>query len=208
MKKIALGIFDDHPLTGKGIAHFFVNETDTIEVSFIKNTKADLLAQLETQNPEILVLDIIAPEVNGLELFELLHKKYPKIKLIAYTSLSSPILVENLLAIGVKGYINKKQPATDLLMAVRMVNDNSIYVPDDYSHLIKKFREISNNNLSAREVEILKLIAQEKTSAKIAEELNLSINTIESHRKNIFYKLQVKNVAGMIMEAARLGYLS
>lgn len=206
IEKATLGIFDDHPLTGKGIAHFLTNEAD-ISLLFIKNNKHDLLQQLETELPDVLVLDVLAPDVRGLELFEAILKKYPHLKVIAYTSLSGSILVENLLGMGVKAYVNKKQRPQDVLLAVTEVLNGQIYVPDDYSFLNRKAPE-SYNTLSEREVEVLLLIAKEYTSAKIAEELNLSVNTIESHRKNIFKKLQVKNVAGMVMEAARLGYLT
>lgn len=205
-QKATLGIFDDHPLTSKGIAHFLTSETD-VSILFIKSNKQDLLQQLETELPDVLMLDVLAPDVRGLELFETVLKKYPQLKVIAYTSLSGSILVENLLSLGVKAYVNKKQRPQDVMMAMNEVLNGQIYLPDDYSFLNKKAPE-SYNTLSEREVEVLLLIAKEYTSSKIAEELNLSVNTIESHRKNIFKKLQVKNVAGMVMEAARLGYLT
>lgn len=203
--KATLGIFDDHPLTGKGIADFLKHEPG-ISILFVKHTKAELMEQLQSQAPHVLMLDVLAPDTRGLELFEVVSKKYPRVKMIAHTSLSSTILVESLLTLGVKAYVNKKQKPEDIVTAIREVLDDGIYLPADFQFLLKKPRD-PYSALSAREVEVLHYIAREYTSIKIAEELNLSVNTVESHRKNIFTKLKVNNVAGMVREAGRLGYL-
>ena len=89
-----------------------------------------------------------------------------------------------------------------------LIENGEISVPEEYKFLTNKYREIQPHLLSKREQEILSLIANELTSREIADKLFLSINTIENHRKSIFNKLGVKNLAGMIMEAARAGYLN
>ncbi len=118
------------------------------------------------------------------------------------------MLVENLLSIGVKGFVNKKQPIEEVIEAIRIIQHGDIYLPKEFYFLTSKYRVKHSSILSTREIEILQLIANENTSQNIAEKLSLSIHTIENHRKNIFKKLEVKNLAGMIMVASRLGYIS
>lgn len=205
---IRFGIFDDHPMTSKGLANFIVESDAKLNMVFNAQTKNQLLAELKSNPVDILILDIIAPDVDGLELFENIHKKYPDIGLIAYSSLNSAILIENLLAIGVLGFVNKKQAPEQMLLAIQRVNNGEIYLPDEYKNLSKGIREFQNTRLSKRELEILKLIAKEMTSHEIAEMLFISLSTVENHRQNLFRKLEVKNIAGLIMMATRMGYIS
>ncbi len=118
------------------------------------------------------------------------------------------MLVENLLSIGIKGFVNKKQKEEDILECVRRVHNNEICLPKEYHFLISKYRVASPVNLSAREVEIIQLISQQFTSQEIAVKLSISFFTVENHRKNIFKKMGVKNIAGMIMAAKNMGHIS
>jgi DNA-binding NarL/FixJ family response regulator len=140
-------------------------------------------------------------------LYEHVQKNFPDVKMISFTSLSSPILVENLLATGVKGYVNKNQDIEDLILAIEHVYDGNLYLPDDYRFLIKKFHVLKKNSLTPREIEIVQLISKEYTTSDIASQYGISINTVENHRKNIFAKMNVRNVAGLVREASKLGYL-
>ena len=206
MDKIRAGIFDDHTFSAKGLSDFLVNKG--IEVRLICTSKSDLIDKLKSAELDILILDIAAPDVAGLELFEYCALKHTDIRLIALTSLSSVMLVENLLSIGIKGFVNKKQKEEDILECVRRVHNNEICLPKEYHFLISKYRVASPVNLSAREVEIIQLISQQFTSQEIAVKLSISFFTVENHRKNIFKKMGVKNIAGMIMAAKNMGHIS
>jgi DNA-binding NarL/FixJ family response regulator len=206
MEKINIGIFDDHTFTAKGVAYYLTN--NTIHISFCCQTKTELIASIEASEIELIILDVIAPDVLGLELFETIANNYPAIHIIAHTTLSSAMLVENLLSIGVKGFVNKKQPEADLLACIQAVCAGEIHIPEEYHFLTSKYRTLSSNILSPREVQILQLISAELTSQAIADRLTLSLFTVENHRKSIFKKLAVKNLAGMLMTASRLGYIS
>jgi DNA-binding NarL/FixJ family response regulator len=206
MAKIRVGLFDDHPLASKGLSDFISEQG--IEVIFNCTEKENLFREIESGKPEIVILDVLAPGVSGLEIFEEISRSQPHIKVIAYTSLNSIILVENLLSLGVLGFVNKKQEPVDIIECIQTVYNNNIYVPKEYSFLTSRYRVFNNNLLSNREIEILKFIAKEYTSSEIAEKLAISVNTVENHRKNIFRKLEVKNLAGMIVAASRLGYIS
>jgi DNA-binding NarL/FixJ family response regulator len=117
-------------------------------------------------------------------------------------------LVENLLAMGVKGYVNKNQDIEELLEAIKKVWNGDVYLPDDYSFLAKQNRTGVAIALTTKELTIMQLIIREFTTVDIAKELQLSVNTIENHRKNIFNKLDVSNVAGMVREASKLGHVN
>lgn len=208
MGKIRIGIFDDHPLIGKGLADYIHEADSSMEVVFLSKTKEELLQQVKLNEPDLLILDIVAPDVTGLELFETISSHYPSVQLLAYSTLNSAILTENLLSIGVRGFVNKKQDPSEIIKAIHLLLDDKLAIPEEYKFLTSKYRELNHAVLSKREVEILKMIANELTSIEIAEKLFLSPHTVENHRQNIFRKLDVKNLAGLIMTANKLGYIS
>lgn len=204
---IQVAVFEDHPIVLRSLTSLLSNEPH-IDLKFGVATKKALYEHLlNFSNLDILILDFLAVDVTGMELYEYVHKNFQKIKVISFTSLSSPILIENLLANGVKGYVNKNQDIEDLLIAIDDVYHNKIYLPEDYSFLSKKVKTFEKNTLTAREIEIVRLISNEYTTVDIASQFGISVNTVENHRKNIFQKLDVKNVAGLVREAFKLGYL-
>ena len=204
---IKIGVFEDHPIVLNSLVQL-INEQSNFELLFAAKTKIqlfeELLAQKET---EIMIVDLLSQDIHGMEVFEYLSKNHPGIKVIAFTTLSSPILVENFLSLGVKAYVNKNQEPEDLINAIKEVDAGKIYLPKDYDFLGKNYAASRLNILSDREVEIIQLISREFTSQDIAEQLEITVNTVENHRKKIFAKLNVKNVAGMVREAAKQGYI-
>lgn len=205
---IKIAFFEDHPIVTNSLIHLFEKE-NAISLEFSATTKDNLFEKIKDNSDiDILIIDVIATEVNGLEIFEFVNTNYPKIKTIAFTTLNSPILVENLLLTGVKGYVNKNQEIEDLLEAIKIVNDELVYLTEDYQFLAKRNYNSETKILTNREIEILQLIIKEFTSTDISEKLNISVYTVENHRKNIFTKLNVKNVAGMVREASKLGYFN
>jgi DNA-binding NarL/FixJ family response regulator len=206
-KQITVGLFDDHPVVLDAIRNLLDGEKELVRLLFATASKQELIDSIELEAPDVLVLDIVSGEVSALELFERFRVSHPEVGIIAYSSLSSPVLVENLLHFGVKGFVNKRQPLGDLLRAIFLVGEGKTVVPEDYKYLTSEYKSNNTALLSDRETAIVGLVAKEYTSAGIAEELGISVNTVENHRKRIFLKLNVKNVAGMVLEATRLGYL-
>jgi len=204
--KITLGIFDDHPFFITGL-RAFLEQHPFISILFTAITKPDLEKELSKHLPDILMMDVLAPDVTGLELYFYVRKNYEALKIIAYTSLRSEILIDSLLSIGVKGYVNKNQPPEDLLEAIKDVHYDLISVPDEYKDLIPETIGVKAI-FTPRESEIMKLIANGQTSDIIAKELQVSLRTVENIKLNLFKKLDVKNAAELILAATRLGYLS
>lgn len=202
-----IAILDDHPAIVESVTAAL---SDDFKVLWGSNTATDFLDKVDTESelPELAVVDVVLEDTKGITFFAELQKRAPQIKVIAYSSLGSPILVTNLIERGVQGYVNKREPIENLQEACKAVLDGDMFLPEEYSFLLSKYRIQEKTVLSPREVEILNLIVNESTSKEIAEKLDLSLNTVENHRKKIFEKLGVKNLAGMVVEAMRQGYIS
>jgi DNA-binding NarL/FixJ family response regulator len=205
---INIAFFEDHPIVSKSLEMLF-NQHSDMNLLFTASRKNELEINLAKYTSlDVIIIDVLAIDVQGLEVFEMIKLKYPNFKQIAFTTLTSPILIENLLSVGVLGYVNKNQEIEDLIEAINLVYDNKIYLPNDYQFLIKRTENSGTISLTEREIEIMQLIIREFTTADIASELRLSVNTIENHRKSIFQKFNVKNVAGMVREASKLGFVN
>lgn len=210
MKSINIAVFEDHPLVQNSLKGL-LSEENGFQLKFIASNKSDLFELLnETPQLDILVADYLANDVSGMEVYEFVIRNYPQVKVVALTSLSSPILIENLIRLGVKGYINKNQEVEELLQALKVVAEDKLYLPPEFDSIYKKLKSFHTKPavLTPRELEVVNYIAREFTTNDIAEFLNITVNSVETHRKNIFLKLHVKNVAGMIREAMQLGLIS
>ncbi|WP_166922486.1 response regulator [Flavobacterium poyangense] len=132
---VDIAFFEGQPIVCDGLNSFFSNQSD-LKVLFYAMNKQELYAKIQ-QNAalDVIIVDLIVNDVRGLEVFEYLHKNHPNLKVIAFTSLSSPILIENLLAMGVKGYVNKNQQIGVLFEAIIKVYHGGLYIPEDYSFL-------------------------------------------------------------------------
>ena len=205
--KISVGVFDDHPVILNAVVSSLKENGELLEVLFATSAKQTLLEFDKGPKPDVLILDIISQEVTALELFEHFRREHPEIAVIAYSTLTSPILVENLLYFGIRGFVNKRQPLSDLIRTVILAAEGKVTLPEDYHYLASSYKSDNTAILTNREIEIVRLISNESTSSEIATILGLSDNTIENHRKRIFLKLNVKNVAGMVLEATKLGYI-
>lgn len=208
MNKIKIGIIDDHQAVARGL-WTELNQTGKHEVLFTLSEKTALPAALDKHRPDILIMDVVMPGSMGIETFKEVLAMHPSLKIIAYTALNSPLMIELLLRAGVKGYVAKAQPLSDLLEAVAEVYYDHISLPEDYRFLHRKIKKNTEaaGELSPREMEILTLIAAEKKTSEIAALLQISVNTVETHRKNLFEKLNVSNLAGLIKAGFDRGYI-
>jgi DNA-binding NarL/FixJ family response regulator len=201
---IYLAFFEDQPLVLEKLESIFSDKSQ-YNIVFAAKNKIDLLENLRNNNDlDIILIDLISTDVIGTEIYEYIADNYPHISMIALTSISSPMLIENLLSIGIRGYVNKNQEIEEIIAAVKHVHQGDISLPEDYQFLLKH-KNLQKSSITQREIEIINFITKEYTTQDIATILNISIGTIENHRKSIFKKLNVKNVAGMVREAIKLG---
>lgn len=207
MKKTSVGIVDDHQVIAIGVTTM-LNASGQFEVLFTVNESDQILSILDQQRPEVLVMDVVMPGSVSTDNFREVLKKYPDQKIVAFTALNSPAMIEMLLKMGVRGYVNKNQPLDSLKTAIEDVVYDRIYLPENYEFLRKKIKtSIPQDELSKREIEILQLIAMEKKTNEISELLQISVNTVETHRKHLFEKLGVSNLAGLVKVGYERGYL-
>lgn len=197
---IRIVIVDDHQMFLEGMASVLSQE-ENIEVLFTENSARAALKKMKTQSPDLVITDISMPDINGIEFIKNLNTDFPGVKILVLSMHKSPNHIE-----GIDGYLLKETDKEELIAAINgIVLHHQQYFTDtgakEDDFIFKK------TILSNREKEIIKLIAQEFTTEEIAEKLFISKHTIESHRKNIFLKLQVKNIAGLIKKAIYLGVI-
>lgn len=197
---IKIALVDDHQMFLDGMVAILSQENN-IEVSFIEKTAKGALEKLNTTIPDLIISDISMPEMNGFEFIKIVKKKFPEIKVLIVSMYKSHQSFEN-----VEGFLLKDSDSTEFILAINtIVNHGKKYFGTE-----KKTEDdfiFNKSILSEREKEIIRLISDELTTDEIAEKLFLSKRTVETHRKNIFFKLQVKNIAGMIRKAIHLGII-
>lgn len=208
---ITVAITDDHPLVIEGITSM-LQDHPFIRLLFCAASGTELLAELKTRLPEILLLDIQLPDIPGDDLAKIITLKHPDIRIIALTNLDLTFYVRNMFMHGVKGYLLKSTSSVNLVTAIEAVARGQQYIDttlrDQMAFEMAELRHLHQKPmLTKREKQILDHIANEQTNAEIAKALNISVSTVENHRINIFIKFGVRNVAGLIRKALQMGYI-
>lgn len=207
-----IAITDDHPMVLKGIQSM-LKETEEIKIVGTYKNAAETLHALSKDVPDILLLDINLPDINGIELCKRLKDKDENLKIIAISNYDEISFVRRMLNNGADGYLLKNTDKLELLEAFKAVLSGERYLQKDIQ---KKFVEQSLGKksqhtflvkLTRREKEVLHAIAEELTTQEISEKLFISPKTVETHRMNIMSKLGAKNSVGMIKAAYQQGLL-
>lgn len=199
---IKLIIADDHNLFIEGLKQLFKEEAD-IKVTDIANNGKELLEILVTKQPDIILMDINMPGINGLDAAKFVKQSYPSLKIIMLSTYNDEHLVEKAKLLGANGYLLKTTNKDELLQTIRLVYNG--YACFQYRQpAFKNEFDGSDNylkqfNLTKREMEILQLLKNNCTNQQIADRLFLSIYTVETHRKNIMFKLNL-NSPGALMK--------
>jgi two-component system, NarL family, response regulator NreC len=201
---ISVLIVEDHPVVRSGIRMLLTEEGD-IDVMAEANNGREALTLLDGMSPDLLLLDISMPEVNGLEVTQQVREKFPTLPILILTMHEDERYFFQLLRAGATGYIVKGAAPNDLVSAVRAVAGGQAYL---YPSLARLLAKEPDTVLSARELEVLQLTAQGLTAREVGKKLSISSNTVERHRANIMSKLGVSNRAELIRYAIRRGLLS
>ena len=208
-QKIGILIADDHTLLRNGIRALLEDEQDMIIVGEANDGReaVRLAAQLK---PNVILMDIAMPLLNGLEATRQIKREHPEINVLVLTMYDHEEYFRQMLEVGASGYIIKRAAANELVAAIRAVyNGEAILSPvitrlllEDYLNRDSFTKEEDDPNaLSSRESEVLQLIAEGKTSREIAEILNLSVKTVQSHRTNLMQKLGLHDRGDLIKYA-------
>lgn len=213
---IKLALVDDHNLFRQGIK-LLLEDIDSVELIIEGSNGQELLDAMENQVPDIVLLDLEMPVLNGIETSKILKKKYEDVGIIILTMYDDEQMIAHLMEIGANGYLLKDTTEEELRKAIRSVNENQFYFNDFVSKALlsgvkakrKAEPKIGNNiDVTRRESEVLQLICEELTTQEMADKLFLSPRTVEGHRQNLIEKFGVKNTAGLIIRAIKLGFIS
>ena len=195
-EKLSLIIADDHSLFINGLCMLLQNEAD-IDIMGIAGNGKEVLGLLHTNTPDLLLLDINMPGMNGFEVLKKVKSYYPKIKVIMLSTYNEAHLIEKARDAGANGYLCKNVEKEELLYAVRSVIQGQTCFPYKQTIVNSTFDEsdpfLKQFQLTKRETELLQFIKQDFTNQQMANHLHLSIYTVETHRKNIMQKLNLKN---------------
>lgn len=208
-----IAITDDHIMVLKGIESMLEN-TKEIEVVGLYHNAEETLKGIDNDTPDVLLLDINLPDINGIDLSKQLLKKHPDLKIIALTSHDDISFVKRMLKNGVHGYLLKNTDKLELVEALKTVLSGELYLQKDIHKKmllqtsIKKSDNGLKPNLTRREQDILVAIYEELTTQQISEKLFVSPKTVETHRMNIMSKLGAKNSVGIIKIAIEKELLS
>jgi len=206
---------DDHKIIRDGLRSLLEKETDMVVAGEAENGRKAL--QLTRKlNPDVIIMDVSMPDLNGIDAARQILGEQPGVKVVALSMHSEKQFVEGMLRAGVSGYLLKDTAFEELVKAIRIVCANKKYLsPDitdivlqDYLHPAAANDDKPDVLLTNREREVLQLIAEGRTTRKTADKLHISIKTVETHRKNIMEKLNLRTVAELTKYAVREGITS
>lgn len=211
-----LALVDDHDIFLKGLQKILEYEDDLRVINTFKSGRA-ILANLPNLKIDVLVLDIQLPDVQPEELLQEVRKISPNLPILYLTLLRGTRFFHKLQKFNIQGYVLKDSPTEELINAIRIVASGATYFSekveiagfeDEYKNTLTYSDQKVNDILSPREIEVLKFVCQEYSSADIAAKLFLSIGTVDTHRKNILVKLGVSNTVGLVKYALKNNIIS
>ena len=201
-KKIKVLVVDDHPVVRKGIISCLINK-DNIKIVGEAIDGNDAMIKVKELQPDVVLMDIDMPQMDGLAVTEKLRKEFPGVKVLILSTHSQRDYVLRIIRAGARGYVLKDAPPDDLLAAIVAVDRGEAFFSPPVARIaLNQYVEESDQDspiskLSDREREVLALIAGGKSNKEIATALNIGVRTTETHRERIMRKLDVHSVAGL-----------
>ena len=212
MHTIRILLADDHAIMRDGI-RALVGLHDDIEIVGEASEGRETIDKVQELEPDIVVMDIAMPGMDGLEATRRIKNKHPKVKVLVLTQYNNREYILSAIKAGAAGYVPKRALGSDLISALRAIyRGESFLYPSAAAALIEDYRQQAEvepyDRLTAREREILKLIAEGHTSREIAGTLFISLKTVQGHRAKIMEKLDIHNRTELIKYAMRKGLVS
>ena len=216
MGDVKILLADDHAVLRQGLRRILEDREDWRVVSEAANGR-DAVAEAEVHQPEVAVLDIAMPILNGIEATRQIARRAPSTRVLILSMHSDQAYVTQAVQAGAKGYVLKESVGADIIQAVAaLAVGKTFFSPsvaevmlDDYvRNLTEKGIYDRYDALSSREREVLQLVAEGRSTKEIADLLSISTATVETHRAHVLQKLDLKNTAGVVLFAARRGIVS
>ncbi len=214
--KINIAVVDDQQLFRQGMISL-LKEFKELNILFEAGNGEELMEKLRVKEtkPDVILLDIEMPEMDGMEATTLLKLKYPEIKVVILTMHDEEEMIIHLIESGAHGFLPKNEDIEHVVDAIYAVHENGYYFNDKISRAMvnglvstKKIQpQFKATELSRRELEVLELICKEYTSSEIGEKVGLSARTVDNHRLNILKKIGARNTVGIVMYAMKKGLI-
>jgi DNA-binding NarL/FixJ family response regulator len=212
MKALRILIADDHDLMRRGLKALLESHPGWT-ICAEAHTGREAVAKAEELKPDIVILDISMPELNGVEAARRILKSLPNAEILVLSVHYSDQLIRDILAAGVRGYIVKSDSDRDLVVAVEaLANHKPFFTPHATELILNKFNrgavsfetpEVIGERLTSREREIVQLLSEGRSSKEVASVLSISVKTAETHRANIMRKLEIHSVSELVRYAVR-----
>lgn len=216
MKKIKIAIADDYKIFRDGLKVGLAADENLQVISEADNGE-ELLASFEKELPDVIIMDLKMPLMDGMEATKIIRKKFDAIKVLVVTMYEDDKFIIHLMENGANGYLLKNADSEEIRKSIYAVYENGYYFNDLVNKaLLKKlvnkanFKPSFNQgiDLTERELEVLKLICEEKTAAEIGKEIFLSVRSVEGIRQRLIDKIGVRNTAGLVMFAIKNNVVS
>lgn len=212
---IRIVIADDHQILRQGLRTLLEKEPD-MEVVAEAEDGRKTVSLVKEVNPHVVIMDVNMPDLNGIEASRQILAEFPEVKIIALSMHADRRFVINMLKAGAQGYLLKDCAFEELAQAIRLVMANKTYlspgvaeiVVKDYVQRLPGPSQSAFSVLTAREREVLQLMAEGKSTSQIAELLSISVKTVETHRQQLMHKLGIRSVAELTKYAIREGLTS
>ena len=199
-------VVDDHPMVAEGIQSI-LESYDDVEVIATLNDGREVIDQLETLQPDVILLDLNMPGIGGLTATEILLERRPDTRILILSMHDSPEYISSALSHGAMGYVLKDVPTDEIKRAIDAVMAGERYLCTGAQGSLEPFDRTNREQLTNREQTILLRLAQGKSNKDVATELDISVRTVETHRKNIKRKLGISSTAGLTRYAMEHGVL-
>lgn len=212
MSNVKLLVVDDHPMLRGGIVSLF-NDRANMNVIGEAQNGAEAISNIEKERPDVVLMDINIDGKLDVATTEQIKLRWPDVKVVAFSMHDEALVIRRMLKAGASGYLLKNAPHDELVRAVESVTRGESYysqeVLDVMTHTLTTEEEElgADITLSNREKEVLHYVAKEFTNQEIADKINISLRTVETHKRNLIKKLRVKNVVGLVRFALEQGPL-
>jgi len=217
LETIQVGIAEDHPVYRKGLKNLLTSEKH-LNVLFDVSNGSELMEQLRYFQPQILLLDVRIPFIDGINATKIIREIYPDICVIINSSYCDERTIQAAADSGARAFLSKKSEFTVIMDTIENVYDigfsfDKDFTPDLITTCCKENKKITlgeanAKSLSLREIDVLKLICDGLSSSQIADVLYISNRTVENHRRSLFEKTKAKNMADLTVFAIKTGYYS
>ncbi|ETZ23782.1 response regulator transcription factor [Pedobacter sp. V48] len=216
MSLINLAIADDHKIFREGLK-FTLEDCSQLNLIIEATNGKDLIDQITDNKPDVILMDIKMPEMDGMQATAYIHQHFPDIKILMLSMHNEDKYILDAMRLGASGYLLKNAEPEEILDAILTVQAKGFYFNDNLS--ITMAKELLGINfmhrlhqkdakLNEREIEVLKLICEECSNTEIADKLFLSVRTVEGYRTRLFEKIGSKNIAGLVIYAVKNGIIT